>query len=236
MLYYSKYMEDNNQNNKNLSPTQNQSIPQPSQTIVNQVPQESHDSNTKTIVTVLVLLFAYPLGLIIMWLWPKWPKWIKFLVTIPLILAILGISVAMLVATKDPLKNLAKAQDAHIQNSAQELSNALFRYNDENEAFPWETPAATSSAEPCQKPQQSYVSTTFMPCVRTLIDNNQLKSGFVSTRVVIEILSKLVVNDNGKDISVCFMPSVQNTDSIYDVQGNSCTTKGSCYACVKQDY
>lgn len=42
--------------------------------------------DTKTIVTVLVLLLAYPIGLIVMWAWPKWKAWIKILVTLPIFL------------------------------------------------------------------------------------------------------------------------------------------------------
>lgn len=47
-------------------------------------------ADTKTIVTVLLLLFVYPVGLILMWVWTNWPKWVKFLLTLPVVLFILG--------------------------------------------------------------------------------------------------------------------------------------------------
>ena len=42
--------------------------------------------DTKIIITLLLLLFFYPLGLIFMWTWMQWKGWLKFLVTLPLIL------------------------------------------------------------------------------------------------------------------------------------------------------
>jgi len=37
--------------------------------------------DTKTIVTVLLLIFFLPVGIIFMWLWMQWPKWLKILLT-----------------------------------------------------------------------------------------------------------------------------------------------------------
>lgn len=45
--------------------------------------------DTKTIITLLLLLFFYPLGLIFMWVWMQWKVWLKLLVTLPLILTVL---------------------------------------------------------------------------------------------------------------------------------------------------
>lgn len=45
---------------------------------------------TKIIITVLLLIFVYPIGLIIMWWWMKdWPFWLKLLLSIPLFLGVL---------------------------------------------------------------------------------------------------------------------------------------------------
>lgn len=41
---------------------------------------------TKTIVTVLLLIFVYPAGVIVMWLWTKWKTWVKVLVSLPALL------------------------------------------------------------------------------------------------------------------------------------------------------
>lgn len=53
------------------------------------VSKSGTSEDTKTIVTVLVLLFAFPFGVILMWFWPNWPKWVKLLVTVPAVLVVL---------------------------------------------------------------------------------------------------------------------------------------------------
>lgn len=55
----------------------------------------SPSNDTKIIIVILLLLFAYPLGLIFMWGWMKnWPIWLKVVLSVPLILAILFIVAA----------------------------------------------------------------------------------------------------------------------------------------------
>lgn len=45
--------------------------------------------DTKTLITVLLLVFAYPVGLIMMFVWTGWPKWVKTLIVLPLVLGII---------------------------------------------------------------------------------------------------------------------------------------------------
>jgi uncharacterized protein (DUF983 family) len=45
--------------------------------------------NTNSILTLLLLFFVYPIGVVVMWLWTSWAKWVKILVTLPVILIIL---------------------------------------------------------------------------------------------------------------------------------------------------
>lgn len=40
----------------------------------------------KNIIVIILLIFFYPVGLILMWFWTKWPKWFKLSLTILLIL------------------------------------------------------------------------------------------------------------------------------------------------------
>ncbi len=48
----------------------------------------SHD--TKTLIVILLLVFAYGIGLIFMWWWMKtWPNWLKILLTLPIFASIL---------------------------------------------------------------------------------------------------------------------------------------------------
>jgi hypothetical protein len=46
--------------------------------------------DTKTIIVVLLLIFAYPVGLVFMFLWMKWQTWVKVLVLTPIFLSILA--------------------------------------------------------------------------------------------------------------------------------------------------
>ena len=39
-------------------------------------------SAAPSIVTILFLLIFYPLGLVVMWLWPKWKTWLKITITV----------------------------------------------------------------------------------------------------------------------------------------------------------
>ena len=52
--------------------------------------KSSTTESTKNIITLLVLLLAYPIGIIVMWYWTKWEKWVKWLVTVPIFLLIFG--------------------------------------------------------------------------------------------------------------------------------------------------
>ena len=50
----------------------------------------SHDK--KTIITVILLIFFYPIGLILMFVWMKnWPRWAKVVISLPVIIAVIGI-------------------------------------------------------------------------------------------------------------------------------------------------
>lgn len=74
-------------------------------------PQAHETSNdTKTIVTVLLLIFVFPVGLIVMWMWPKWPTWVKWLISIPIVLMILGLVTAGLLISVNPREQVKKAE------------------------------------------------------------------------------------------------------------------------------
>ena len=45
--------------------------------------------DTQMIVTILLLIFIYPVGLIFMWAWMRtWPIWIKIIISLPLIISV----------------------------------------------------------------------------------------------------------------------------------------------------
>lgn len=44
-----------------------------------------------TIVTIVLLIFIFPLGWVVMWLWPRWPMKVKFIVTVAPIIFYVGL-------------------------------------------------------------------------------------------------------------------------------------------------
>ncbi len=102
--------------NQNISqdPVQKEapSLAQSMQSPVNQTLNQGISENNKTIITVILLVFVYPIGLLTMWLWTKWPRWAKIVISLPLFLAILSILATALLATINPVKQLNKAKCA----------------------------------------------------------------------------------------------------------------------------
>src|SRR5579859_4879128 len=61
--------------------------------------------DTQMIVTILLLLFVYPLGLVFMWAWMRnWPIWLKIVISLPFILA-LSFIIFMLLAVGSFVKD-----------------------------------------------------------------------------------------------------------------------------------
>lgn len=76
--------------------------------------QETSDTSA-TIVTALALIFLYPLGVIIMWFWPKWPLWVKIILSIPFIA--LAAAVAIIVANpQDQVEKARRVQELSTQS------------------------------------------------------------------------------------------------------------------------
>ncbi|MEI6327002.1 MAG: hypothetical protein WCO78_02675 [Candidatus Roizmanbacteria bacterium] len=104
-------------NNTNPQPLQ------PNQTVVQPA------GSTPTIVTILLLLFALPIGIIVMWIWPKWKIWVKILLTVlpilpfllimPMVIALLAINPA---AKFREARNISRNADVEIIQRAIEVS------------------------------------------------------------------------------------------------------------------
>lgn len=75
--------------------------------------EEGMSSDTRSIIAVLALLFAYPIGVIVMWFMTKWPKWVKFLITAPLIIIpFIAIGLVALVVAINPHDRIEQAKKA----------------------------------------------------------------------------------------------------------------------------
>jgi ABC-type sulfate transport system permease component len=72
--------------------------------------KDTTSDDTKTIVTVLLLLFVYPVGVVVMWFWTKWKTWVKLLVSLPLLFIPLLIFGAALLAAINPQGATEKAE------------------------------------------------------------------------------------------------------------------------------
>ena len=54
--------------------------------------------DTQMIVTVLLLIFVYPLGVIFMWAWMRnWPVWLKIIITLPVFMFLLCVFFIMFI-------------------------------------------------------------------------------------------------------------------------------------------
>jgi hypothetical protein len=96
--------------------------------------------DTKTLIVVILLLLAYPIGVILMFKWMKWPSWLLYILSIPLVLivlAILGIMTTGMLVSINPMKQINKAGDSFMKNNAVEVLNGVERYYAVNNVYPW---------------------------------------------------------------------------------------------------
>jgi len=61
---------------------------------------EGLSQDTRTILVVLTILLAYPVGLILMFLWMRWPTWLKLIISLPVLLIMLGMALIVVLAFK----------------------------------------------------------------------------------------------------------------------------------------
>jgi hypothetical protein len=98
---------------------------------------------TKTIITVILLLTIFPVGIILMWVWTSWKTWVKAFITIGLgclsiVIIILTVMSAATLIAVNPTEQFSKAKDTKMLSDATTISNALRAYKLDNEgAYPW---------------------------------------------------------------------------------------------------
>ena len=95
--------------------------------------------DVKTIIVVLLLVFVYPAGLIMMFVWMRWRWWVKLLVALPVVflpIALGGMAVAMLLAI-NPRGQINKAFDAKARNEALSVVTSTKIYLAERGNYPW---------------------------------------------------------------------------------------------------
>jgi len=89
--------------------------PQGSNTIQTNSPKTTNglSYDMKTLVVILLPIFLYPIGVILMYAWMKWAVWVKALVTLPLVLILLVFGISFLwglSSTVSPAIQIRKGQ------------------------------------------------------------------------------------------------------------------------------
>ncbi|MFO0703258.1 MAG: hypothetical protein U0525_00870 [Patescibacteria group bacterium] len=102
--------------------------------VYQKAPNVPMSEDTKTLIVVLLLIFAYPIGAIVALFWPKWPIWVKILVALPfsLILTLIMAGVVLgILAALNPSEQVKRAEfmtQCRKNNTVQECAK---RYSDE---------------------------------------------------------------------------------------------------------
>lgn len=105
-------------------------------------PQSGTPDDTKTIVTVLLLIFAYPIGFLLMWFWTRWKVWVKLLISAPgclIFIVFLGFFAVGFLAALNPSGSLQRAKCANLcQNltTNEEKVNCMEKCTAPTEASP----------------------------------------------------------------------------------------------------
>lgn len=94
--------------------------------------------DTKVIVTVLLLIFVFPIGLITMWMWMKWPTWVKVILSLVLVLPVLlAILLAIALIAINPKEQFSKANNTKRSSDVNAIANAIMQYKkNNNDALP----------------------------------------------------------------------------------------------------
>ncbi len=83
--------------------------------------------DNKELVVILLLIFFYPLGLILMFAWTKWPKWLKITVlllgVLPIILLL--IMSGIVISSINPAKQMDRAKLSAMQASVQSACSTV---------------------------------------------------------------------------------------------------------------
>ncbi|PJE63317.1 hypothetical protein COU88_00160 [Candidatus Roizmanbacteria bacterium CG10_big_fil_rev_8_21_14_0_10_39_6] len=91
--------------------------------------QDGVSYDTKTIITVLALIFVYPIGIVLMFVWMKWKMWVKLLIALPVTLILFGVFAVALLSALNPRESFNKGKCVREcgSNSATVCINACMR-------------------------------------------------------------------------------------------------------------
>jgi len=107
---------------------------------------------TRMIVVIVLLLFVYPVGLILMWFWMKeWPTWLKIIISLPVVIAICAMFFAFFIAAM-VIRGTVTNRD--FQNNMRNYMQQRYQYEQSltpvptNEVFITPTPIPSDTSTP----------------------------------------------------------------------------------------
>ena len=187
---------------------------------------ENEDKNNgliKTIITVILIIIAWPIGIILMWVWTGWKKWLKLLITgigCLAFLALFGTAILGFISSFintsgsiEKAKELSgginiinsKYDDSMARADSAELLNALERYYVTNKLYPWGKDISLTPPPNPGVPGQLVQSAHWLDQGSfSLLAKTEIKNEYTKR----ENLSRLYVFWDRKEdlIKVCFKP------------------------------
>lgn len=178
------------------------------------------------------------------------------LVELLVVIGILGVLVAALLATLDPLEQIRKGNDSARLSVAREYQQAYTRYYANNGYFPWVDPDGagplTAACTPATAVATDTTTTTTLlsltngttGCNDILASTGELKTSKIPTNLNSTPNNLVIATSTTNDkVVVCYKPasksqiSAANTAKTDSVGGVSCTSGGvspnQCYVCVQ---
>lgn len=174
------------------------------------------------------------------------------LVELLVVIAILGVLVAALLATLDPLEQIRKGNDSARLSIAREYQQAYTRFYANNGRFPWIAPSGGSAecltAPAIASAAPAITGATFLKdvpnCNTALVTTGELKSSTLPGNLDISPnYLTITTSSNNDKVVVCFKPASKaqiakaNTDRTDTLGTATCTTGSTspnqCYICVQ---
>lgn len=181
------------------------------------------------------------------------------LIELLVVIGIIGILLAAILTSLDPLEQFRKAQDSTVKTATVEFVNAVIRYYTTNQKMPWSNTTYTAypgctamtAADAANLSATSYIltNTNVTDCLRRLVDSGEIKPVFTTATDTLKYIYVTSGKDKnaGSNVAGCFRPQSkaqsQDVTCTYNYQGvlTSYTSLGhdttsnnstSCYWCT----
>lgn len=172
------------------------------------------------------------------------------LVELLVVIGILGVLVAALLATLDPLEQIRKGNDSARLSIAREYQQAYTRYYANTGYFPWDNPVAVTGCTtpgtdaPSTSASDDNILSSFTNCNAALVAAGELKSANIPANVNAAPNQLTITTDDigggvsGKVVT-CFSPASKAQKAVANNNklGAACTAgvgnPNGCFICVQ---